>query len=65
MKKLIAVYDIQPFDKVYTAFFFQICFKIILLLKANIPTAFQAKIMTACFFPCEANAPVQVILLIS
>jgi len=39
IKKLFAVYDTQPFDKVYTASFFEICFKIILLLKSNIPTA--------------------------
>jgi hypothetical protein len=40
IKKLIAVYDTQPFDEVYRASFFQICFKIILLLNCNIPTAF-------------------------
>jgi len=37
IKKLIAVYDAQPFDKVYTASFFENCFKIILLLKSNYP----------------------------
>ena len=35
MKKLVAVYETQPFDIAYTASFFEICFKIILLLKSN------------------------------
>ena len=60
IRKLIAVYDTQQFDKVYTTSSFVNCFKIILLLNSiqnvNIPAAFQTKIMTACFFPCEAHA---------
>ena len=54
IKKLIAVYNSQPFDKVYIASFFEICFNIILLLQSNILTAFRTKIVTSCFFPCKA-----------